>query len=363
MKILQITYSLGPGGAERFVIDLSNELSIQGHEVTLCVLRDDRIGNFGFYKKEIGENIKYINLKIPTGLSLKNISRLYQLIKNEKPQIVHCHLNLVNYIFPLIIFFLDIRFFHTVHSDAKREVSNQVEYWLRRLFYSNKKMKAITISSQTTFSFVEYYKVKPYFEITNGRASPKPSLSLAEVKESIEFYRKGQNRVFIHVGTCSQIKNQKLLISTFNRIIQSGEMVVLLIIGSGFDSTLGSELKEMACDKIYFLGEKHNVFDYLLNADAFCLSSFQEGMPMSLIEALSCGCTPICTPVGGIINTITDGKTGYLSKTISESDYFNSILEYLNNPSKITRADLKELYYLRFSIEECAKKYICAYTA
>ena len=49
MRILQIIYSLGSGGAERFVVDLSNEMSKE-HEVYLCVVRDFSVSNFGFYK-------------------------------------------------------------------------------------------------------------------------------------------------------------------------------------------------------------------------------------------------------------------------------------------------------------------------
>ncbi|HZY24804.1 MAG TPA: glycosyl transferase, partial [Bacteroidales bacterium] len=70
MKIIQLVYSLGPGGAERFVVDLSNELALQGNDVTLCVLRDDKLGNSGFYKRDLSEKINYINLRIPEGLRL-----------------------------------------------------------------------------------------------------------------------------------------------------------------------------------------------------------------------------------------------------------------------------------------------------
>ena len=71
MKILQIVYSLGPGGAERLVVDLSNELSRQGHDVTLCVLRDDEQGNFGFYKHEVSEKVNYVNLIDPSRIKIK----------------------------------------------------------------------------------------------------------------------------------------------------------------------------------------------------------------------------------------------------------------------------------------------------
>jgi glycosyltransferase involved in cell wall biosynthesis len=361
MKILQITYHLGPGGAERLVVDISNELTRQGHDVTLCALRDDQQGNKGFYKHEISEKINYVNLSIPEGIRVNNIYLLYKLIRKLNPQVVHCHLNLVNYLFPLTFIFKKVRFFHTIHSNPSHEVSNSIEYWLRRYFYKNNRMKAITISAETSKSFLNYYKTRPFEEIYNGRALPGPTASFPDIEKEIQDLKNKGNTVFLHIGSCYPVKNQRMLITVFNKLIQDGELVFLLIIGTGFDSELGKELKSLAGKNIIFLGEKHNVSDYLLNADVFCLSSTREGMPMSLIEALACGCVPICTPVGGLINIIENGKTGYLSKSVSENDYYHSIRSYLENIGQVKKTDLIQYYYNHFSIEACVKKYLSFY--
>ena len=361
MKIIQLVYSLGPGGAERFVVDLSNELALQGNDVTLCVLRDDQLGNSGFYKRDLSEKLNYINLRIPEGLRLRNILILNRLIKKLNPEVVHSHLNLVNYLFPLTLIHSKIKFFHTIHSIPKSEVKSSVEYWIRRYFYSRFKMKAITISEEVSRFFLSYYKFSSYNEIYNGRALPKPTSAFSAVRNEIQKFRDNGSTIFLHIGTCNTAKNQRMLIGAFNKIMENGNSAVLMIIGSGFDSEEGRKLKTLANDKIIFLGERHNVSDYLLNADAFCLSSVREGMPISLIEAFACGCTPICTPIGGLINTIKDGETGYLSKSVSEDDYSVAIRAYLENKNKIKKEDLIRYYNQYFSIEECAKKYISLY--
>lgn len=361
MKIIQLVYSLGPGGAERFVVDLSNELSRQGHEVTLCVFRDDRLGNSGFYRNDLSDKLNYINLRIPKGLRFGNILILYRLIKKLKPDVVHSHLNLVNYVFPLTLIFPKIKFFHTIHSIPKSEVKSSLEYRLRSYFYLKLRMKAVTISEEVTRSFLSYYKFSSYSEIYNGRALPKPTSAFSEVKNDIQKFRDDGSTIFLHIGTCNAAKNQRMLISAFNKIMKNEDHALLMIIGSGFDSEEGRNLKTLAGDKIIFLGERHNVSDYLLNADAFCLSSVREGMPISLIEAFACGCTPICTPIGGLINTIKNGETGYLSKSVSETDYYAALRDYLENKNKIRKEDLITYYNNYFSIEECAKKYLSLY--
>ena len=361
MKILQIIYNLGPGGAERLTVDLSNELARQGHDVTLCVLRNDEEGNFGFYKRDISPALNYVNLNIPEGFKPGNILILNRLIRKLNPEVVHCHLNLVNYLFPLTLFIPKVKFFNTIHSLPRSEVRSAFEYRLRKYFYSRNLMKAVSISREVTDSYLEYYKNKPYSEIYNGRAVPQASGNFDEVRDFVQKFRDKKAVIFLHIGTCNKAKNQRLLINVFNRIIQNGRNAILMIIGAGFDSDEGRWLKNAACDRIIFLGEKHNVGDYLLNSDSFCLSSEREGMPMSLIEALASGCVPVVTPVGGLKNVVINGETGYLAKSLSEDDYYMSVSEYLDNVGKISREKLVKYYRDNFSIEECARRYVELY--
>lgn len=82
MKILELHYSTSWAGAERFVVDLCNELANK-HEVVLCTIEDDNIPEKAYYKKDLKKNIKYKNLKCQSGLQLKAIWRIYQIIKKK----------------------------------------------------------------------------------------------------------------------------------------------------------------------------------------------------------------------------------------------------------------------------------------
>lgn len=361
MKILHIIYTVSSGGAERFIVDLVNELSNQGHEVYLCVLRDINLGKNGFYKDEITSKVKLINLGIPLGFRLSNISVLYETLCEVKPDIVNSHQNLVNYIFPLTLIFRNIKFFHTIHNDAPSEIGNKCEYWLNKFYFLSNKIKAITISKDTSDSFVRYYKTKKFKEIYYGRKMPLQSNKFQSVKEYMDRLRIDNSNVFIHIARFAPQKNQRMLVNVINRLINDGYPIVILFIGSGFESLEGKELKAIASDKIVFLGEKHNVTDYYLNADAFCLSSIYEGMPLSLIESLACGCIPICTPVGDMVNSIENKITGFLSKTVSEDDYYQAVLTFLKYKDKIRKEKLIEFYKSHFSIENSAKQYVELY--
>ena len=185
-----------------------------------------------------------------------------------------------------------------------------------------------------------------------------PSSEFLSIQREI---KKKQNNVFIHIGRFSPQKNQKLLIKAFNQLDQRGYKTNLYIIGPGYDSEDGKKLKKLAKKHIKFIGEKHNVIDYLKAADGFCLTSIHEGMPITLIEALACGCIPICTPAGGIKNMIEDGITGFLSKTFDEKDYYNTVLRFLKEKNKIDRKKLIDTFNSLYHIEVCAKNYLEAF--
>ena len=118
-------------------------------------------------------------------------------------------------------------------------------------------------------------------------------------------------------------------------------------------------MQQVACSKIHFLGKKNNVNDYLYCADAFCLTSVYEGLPISLLEALSCGVTPICTSVGGIPDVVIDNVSGYLSINRTISGYMEAVKRFLTYP--LPRKELIRYYHKHYSMAVCAKKYVNLY--
>lgn len=98
-------------------------------------------------------------------------------------------------------------------------------------------------------------------------------------------------------------------------------------------------------------------------SDAFCLPSIYEGLPIALLEALSVGCIPICSPVGGIVNVITSGSNGILSASSAEEDYYMALKKYLELTAA-ERAEMKKrclASFADYSIEKASQAYIAYY--
>lgn len=355
MKIIQLIYSLSSGGAEKFVVDLSNQLAVLGHDVILCILLDDTDNIMVFNKQFLSPNVQFHSMRFNRGFSLNKCSQLCNYVIKEMPDVVHCHLNVIPYIYKVAIFNKKILLIHTIHNVSTNIGGVGIQYYLNRFFYKYHLIHPVCISRLCQRSFERYYKLNaPY--IDNGRAVVDASSNFDAVKNEVNSYKAtDRTRVFIHVARFHPQKNQQLLVDSFNRLNNENIDFTLLIIGNGFDCEEGRSLQRSACGKIHFLGVKINVNDYLRCADAFCLTSIYEGLPISLLEALSCGVTPICTPVGGIPDVIKDNVYGYLSADLEVDEYCKAIKRYLDNPLPYQR--LIDYFTVNYSMMMCVEKY------
>lgn len=359
MKILEVIPALSSGGAERFVVDLCNQMAIDGHEVTLLTMKDFSLKNYGFYKDDLMSKIRVINL----GLGKFNIQTFYEVykaIKQIQCDVVHLHL-IASTFFCLLPLLFDRKkkYVVTCHNQAESErESGKIKFFTKKICLKFRLFVQVAISHQNAKSIEDVYSVAPVKLIYNGRASVRTTNQYDKVKEEIEQYKQNKKtNVFTIIARCNPQKNIPKLIRCFNQLIDSGEDIILLVIGSGYDSPEILPMVKQANGKIHFLGQRHNVVDYLAYSDFFTLSSNHEGMPITLIEALACGCIPVGTPVSGFNDIIEDGKTGFIAKDFSDEAYLDALKRTIIHENGIVRDDLRKLYESKLSIVACAKEY------
>lgn len=360
MKIIQLIYSLSPGGAERFVASLSNELSQMGHEVIVCMLLSSENDTFTFNKRFLKENVRFHSMNFSRGFSIRKVLSLEKYLLEQNPDIVHCHLNVIPYVFRLALRQSKIRFVHTLHSVAENASGKKWQRSINKYYYEKGYIVPVAISQKCSNSFERYFSLPAPAIIDNGCEMPQKTYRFEYVKSEIDKLKDGRKiPIFIHVARFHEQKNQRLLIDAFNRMYATGDDFILLVIGDGFDYGAGAELKASACERVHFLGLQDNVADYLYNADVFCLSSMYEGLPISLLEALACGVVPVCTRVGGVPDVITDGETGYLCDALDIDTYVSALRRSLS--FNISSKKLVDLFMESYSMKRCAESYIRLY--
>ena len=326
MKILEIIPQLSQGGAERFVIDLCNEMSME-HEVVLVVLHN--VDNHGFFRKELSKQVRLISMNKRMGMDWQLFFRLAKLIREEKPDVVHTHLRGIVYTFLSYIFTSKIKFIHTVHNDAKMEAGGGVSKWCRELAFNLKRVHPVTISEESQRSFEEFYHL-PSTLIYNGRPEYNFNTDISAVQQELENIKTNkQAKIIVNIARIQPQKNQLPLAKAIDNLNKQGYAVELAIIGNKADKQIVNNIEALNSPYVHLLDVRTNPRDYMRAADAFCLSSIYEGMPITLIECFSVGTIPLCTPVGGIVNMIEDGENGLLANSSSQDDIEDMLKRYL----------------------------------
>lgn len=166
---------------------------------------------------------------------------------------------------------------------------------------------------------------------------------------------------FICVGNFNKRKGQEILIKAISKIkVQLKKQIKVIFIGGGPDLENCIEMaKGLEVNKnIEFLGIKRNSEEFLKNKDIFILPSYDEGLPIAIIEAFRQGMPVISTRVGGIPEMIDEYKNGFLINPTEEDiiKIIEEILEKRYNLEELSKA-AREKYLTNFTLEKMIKEY------
>jgi len=359
-KIVQVVPALGWGGAQVFCIQLCNELAKNpGYEVTLISMYDHAPGKH-LPLSLVDSSVKFISLGKKQGVNPAFVFTVYRTLKEIKPDVVHTHLHAAYYCFYAYNRLkYPFRKVHTLHNLARQDAPLHGRKLLKYFFKRNI-IEAVAISEEVYKSAVKEYGACVKTLIYHGSKAVQPSDTFAETQRLVNGLKNNaETKVLLNVARITRQKNQKLLLNVMRTL---HEQNIIVIIVGGYvpeDKNLYNELVSQKPSNVHFVGKVSNVGDYLLCADAFVLTSIFEGLPISLLEALSAGVIPVCTPVGGIVNVITK-DIGFLSGDISKEAYLKALKLYLNTSEfDIIRLqdNGKKLYNRKFSIHACASAY------
>ena len=161
------------------------------------------------------------------------------------------------------------------------------------------------------------------------------------------------------VGTVNERKGQRYIVEALSQLpLAEREKIHIDIVGDGENK----EELVLFCQQnnllkyISFLGKRTDIVDILSNNDVFILPSQNEGLPISILEAMRQGLPIVSTKVGGIPEMIEDGKTGLLIEptTASVLQLFKKISNY--DWEKMGQ-ESKKLYEKKFSLQSMVDKY------
>lgn len=365
MKIIQVISSLGNGGAEKMVVELSNVLVANNHRVVLCSFKDVEPGMA--FPKLLSSDAGLVSFGKKPGFDAGLYGKLFRLIRREKPEVIHFHLDAtLKYILPLIPFFPKVKFVHTIHSNLNAE-KKRIFSRLRPLGFLVKKVSLVCISPLIQKEFESSLPFFRYTTVENGIVDIHATKQIASVKQETEALKTNvQTQVLLAVGRLDENKNQELMIRALHTIVEAN--VVLLILGKDVseDQFYLKKLKALKHANMHFAGPKTNVADYLLCADAFVMSSLNEGMPISVLEAFAAGLPVLTSPAGGISDLVRDGENGFIAGDFSVAEMASVLQRFLDldgDQKKAISKRNREAFLSQYTIGACAKNYMKIYTS
>lgn len=207
MKVIQVIPTLELGGAEIMVENLSVALSHLNNDVRVISL----------YSKTTPISRRLENNRIPvfyldkkTGFDWKIFTKLYAILKMERPDVIHTHLYATSYVVPVAKLLKVKVLVHTIHSIADKEVS-LARQRIYNIYYKFLKVKPVAISSMIRESFQKVYKWSgeniPL--INNGIDLNKCTIKVHEF-DSSKYIK------IVHIGSFKEAKNHLGLIDSFS---------------------------------------------------------------------------------------------------------------------------------------------------
>ncbi len=140
----------------------------------------------------------------------------------------------------------------------------------------------------------------------------------------------------VYFGRMTPGKGVELLIQAFAHLVQEVPYANLLLIGSG-EAICSFQEQVRAlhlADRVRFTNwlQNDDLFARLVVTDVFCLPSFSEGMPTSILEAMSIGLPIVATEVGGVPEIIEHNISGVLVPPRSEKALARALIDLAQDP-------------------------------
>lgn len=327
--------------------ELNKQTVEAGHEL-ICVCSDgprvEEMRDKGYDVRPI-----HIDRSIKPISNIKSIWKMFKLFRKERPDIVHVHTPVAAVLGRIAAKFARVpTVIYTAHGFYFHENMSKRTY---RFFYMVEKVSAklftdyIFTQSEEDGALAVEKKFLPEDRITvisNGvdvtnkfNPSNIDQNQVKKLKENLGINEKDQ--VITFIGRLVKEKGIFELLDAFRHLDRDN--VKLLIIGdtgeSERDQNTKAELEKYIHDKnVTFTGFRKDIPELLSITDIFCLPSYREGMPRSIIEAMAMECAIVATDIRGSREEVDHEENGLLVplksvKPLSEA--FNTIL----NDSKV----------------------------
>ncbi len=314
------------GGAQVHVLEIMNRLKSCYH----FILATGESGYLTEHAQEQGIEVRVLNyLKRPISLSedRRGFFECVALLRELKPDLLHTHSSKAGVVGRLAAWRTGTPSLFTAHGWAFTEGAPAIQRTYGLLVESlmcRLPGRVVTISDYD-FQLAKRYRIgaaRNRYLVKNGISSPQRHKHPAAQPEL----------QILTIGRLSPVKNHVMLLEILAtlsipfhaRIIGEGECRV----------ALEEKIQALGlADKVELLGEVTRAAEYLAEANLFTLTSNYEGLPLSVLEAMSMGLPVVATNVGGVKEAVLHERTGLLSERSDMAQFIANLEKLGKDPA------------------------------
>ena len=262
---------------------------------------------------------------------LVSLWRLYQLLRREKPDIVHTMTPKAGLLGTVAAWMARVPV-RIAMFNGELKLPNPIVRGIVRMTNALTCLFATHLNADGfgTKEYVEEQHVtrKPIEVFWHGNINGidlekfKPSRKRAMMREQLNLH--DDSVVFIYVGRIVHDKGIDELVPAFTRLLEEGAKVDLVLVGKEEESLdpIAEQTKTLIQNHphIHAVGGQDNVPDWLEMADIFVLPSHREGCNCSLLEAGAMGLPSIATNIRGCNEIVLNHQTGELYTSGQEAE-------------------------------------------
>ncbi len=343
MRILQIITKCELGGAQTVVANLANSL-VEGNEVFVASGEGDGKMWSLFHPSVECIHLKHLQRAVSLKEDLLAYREIRKLYKRIKPDVVHLHASKVAILGKIAI--PRKKIIYTVHGFDSIRVANRIFLPITK-FMQRFCASIVGVSNYDYNNLLSENITNNVEMIYNGINRPDTSSI-----EDIPVFHQYEKNV-LTIARLVAPKKPRYFVEIAKRLPQYG----FIWIGN---------CEEVEYDDVpencHFIGNIANAGAYCSKTDLYCLVSDFEGLPVSILEAMSFGKPVVASKVGGVPEIIEDGVNGYAVE--NDVDIFvNRIKEILEDPDLYGKMCQKSLdiFNEKLTIKTMVDKYFAIY--
>lgn len=343
-KVIHAIETAEPGGAEAILVQLADSLR-DTYEPMGLVMQE------GWTSAELTRRgIQVECIPLEKSFDLFWVLKAVRFIKNNNVRLIHSHEFSCNVYLTMAAKIARVPIICTAHGK-----NYYPEKYYRRFAYRRVATMAdsfIAVSNDLKEFIVDSVGVQPKHIRVVHNGINIDQFERKQYDDKIiraELSLEPDDFVIVVVAALFEMKGHKDLMQALFLLGTQAKRIKLLFVGDGYyRSTLVALSKQLELDdKIIFLGFRSDVAQILAASDLFILPSYSEGLPVSVLEAMSARVLVITTNVGGLGELIEDGVNGYLVVPNAPEQLANRIRHCMMHADSVD------------SIRETAYKMVC----